>query len=58
MTIHPNDTCDGCEASLWDYKGRISHCPNCGARFCEECRKSIIETNVCPKCGRSPRDAT
>jgi len=56
MVIRPDDKCEGCDKSFWDYEGVMHSCPNCGARFCDDCFKVIREQHEgrCPSCGRKP----
>lgn len=48
----PDDTCDKCDCSLFDYDRVIYRCRSCDAQFCDECFELIKENNnICPECG-------
>jgi hypothetical protein len=54
MVITPNDACGQCGRGFFNDKDQINCCRNCGARFCNDCFKTIKDKQSCecPTCGQ------
>jgi len=60
MSVQPGDNCSGCGRLIPGSEGTIAECRLCAAVFCAHCAQVLKmrpDPSICPKCGRSQREA-